>query len=677
PRFAAVRSYLRAPFVGGAFADTEAEVGSEVEIDDSLAERGADGVVVVASQRALPELPPYLVAAGAPDAPAARSAPAAPAGGPGPGAAGSSRTGPSAEPPRWIADVQHLESRLRACGAELRTSRGEAQRLEGLVRDLVEELSEHQRGRRGPEPWRGLHPHPPAALLSPARPSEAHDAEAMDGLGRALAESRGRARGLAARLAEVSELRASAEARAALLTADLEASTEARRRALASLEETREELELAMIKARGAPTMLGHGAPDRVDALVPSEQRLSARVSALSGQLVAAGDLLRVAEDDRDRARAETLRLTAHLSAAETRLEGQRLGFERRIAELSAAAPSADAPSVDAPSADAPSADAPSAEAPSSETRSRKVPRAKGPDPDEAARDRARLRVELARLRGEREGLALRLRDVEAAEGLRQQRRGEAVGLASQLADAQAQLAARDGLVARLQRDLAAEEQAVRAADASQDRLRDEMARLREAVVAASGAVDAKESAERRSQVLQTELTAALARAGAVEVRAERVTELERQLAQAREGLAGAERMSGELAELRERVAEGERLLARAEEREAAGRHALAESRALLLSLREGRGAAPESGRTATGAVEPGASLASQLRTRDAALAEARARAGAVERDLDAVRDVFAETRAGLEELLGRATTRGDTAAAERLGELLEALGRR
>ena len=516
------------------------------------------------------------------------------------------------------AELIFLEARLRDRGALVRAREAEVHRLGGLVRDLVEELEEHRRGRRA----------------GTAAPAASADPEAEPGLARALAESRGRARGLAARLAEVAELRELAEARVALLSADLEGAEEKRRTLEARLAETHEELELALIKARGATTIQGHASPERVDELAASERRLAERVSALSGQLVAAGDLLRVAEDDRDRARAETLRLTAQLSALETRLEGHRLGYERRIAELAAGpvGPVAPAPV------------------------------------GESSREAQR-----AALRGENAGLELRLRDVEASLRALRGRRGEAEGLASQLADAQAQLAARDGLVARLQRDLAAEEQALRASEGTHERLRDETARLREAVVAASAAVDARESAERRAEALQAELTQALERAGAGEVRAEHAAALEQELAEAQARLASLERLGEEVAELRDRVAEGERLLSRAEEREAAGRHALAESRALLSSLREG--AMEARPLRATAPVEPVASESSPP-GESPALAEARARASMVERDLDAARAVFAETRAGLEELLGRATTRGDAAAAERLGQLLEALGR-
>ncbi|MEM1418253.1 MAG: hypothetical protein AAGH15_25380, partial [Myxococcota bacterium] len=588
--FEHVRPFGQAGFAGDAFADLDAKSVDEVLVDGSLAEgRGAPvrRFLAFASMEALPSLPTYALVEGA--------------------RAGTPAIAPSAEgalrdalaraesrleqlqrrlvgtetelrearaslqqreadvsAPGDDAEVEQraLEARLRERGARVRMLEAEEARLGLLVRDLAEELEEHRRGRRGGVRGEGVldlaAAHTEAEFRSDelaARITELE--EAASARERALAESSGRARGLSARVAEMAELREIAEARVALMRADLTAAADAKRRLEAELAETRESLELALIQARGAPTLAGHAAPAegaptpaRLAELVASEKALAERVGALSGQLVAAREQLESAELDRDRARAETLRLTAQLAALETRLSGQRLGFERRIAELVQADPAA-------------------------------LGAAPGPFDAELAR----VRDELAGLRGERAGLRLRVADAEASAALRRSAGRGVDEIAAQLADAQTQLAARDALVTRLQLDLAAEEKATRAAEAGQDRVRDENARLREAVVASSQAVDARDAAEKRATILQQELTAALEAAGAQEVQAERAAELERELADAREQLDASERLAKEVQALRERLQDGERLLALAEEREGATRNALAEARAMLVAL--------------------------------------------------------------------------------------------
>ncbi|MEZ4247062.1 MAG: hypothetical protein R3B99_02305 [Polyangiales bacterium] len=119
--------------------------------------------------------------------------------------------------------------------------------------------------------------------------------------------------------------------------------------------------------------------------LEASERALSVRVGELSGQLVAARDLVERLEEERDRARGETLRLAAQLSAFETRVEGLRRGYEHRIALLA----SEFAPGLRRASPRAPT--------------------------KRIERELARVREDLAGLRGERDGLRLRLKDREAA----------------------------------------------------------------------------------------------------------------------------------------------------------------------------------------------------------------------------------------------------------------------
>ncbi|MBX3251800.1 MAG: hypothetical protein KF901_31770, partial [Myxococcales bacterium] len=313
---------------------------------------------------------------------------------------------------------------------------------------------------------------------------------------------------------------------------------------------------------------------ERRRALEASERRLSERVGELSGQLVAANDLvaslegqLRAAggaspsdaelvtrlEDERDRARSETLRLTAQLAALETRVEGMRLGYEVRIAMLGADAVGA--------------GDA----------------KAASPTGTDAAieRELERVRAELASHRGEREGLRMRVAELEASrtalgsalppqlslaelDRLRDEvaalraENGELtvrrvdleqglVGAEQRAADLAQKIAARDALVMRLQMDLAEEEQAARRDREHVVRAREELQRLREALVESSKAVDAKERAEARLAELREAFGALERRAIEAEVRVEA---LEASGATAQAEVA-AERAAREAAELR------------------------------------------------------------------------------------------------------------------------------
>ncbi len=68
--------------------------------------------------------------------------------------------------------------------------------------------------------------------------------------------------------------------------------------------------------------------------------------------------------------------------------------------------------------------------------------------------------------------------------------------------------------------------------------------------------------------------------------------------------------------------------------------------------------------------------LEEQLRAREAELALVQGRVRSTDRELVTARDTVAESRAGLEELLASATTRGDAAAADRISGLIRALSR-
>ncbi|MAT24404.1 MAG: hypothetical protein CMN29_05435 [Sandaracinus sp.] len=467
-------------------------------------------------------------------------------------------------------EIARLERKLRDRGRALRAAEAERRRRERVFRAAVEELGEHQRGRRGGQ-------------MGPLLEAEAARAEAeltnhelqarllasedaLAALQVREAELEGRVRGLRARAAEQRELREVAEARMRLVELDLEDRREAVRRLENEAADLREALDVARIRAGGAGALEGGveetedragevrasdddaGQVDealarRVEELEDSERRLSARVGRLSGQLMAARGSLADLEEERDRARVETLRLTAQLSALEGRMEGLRLGYETRIAMLA-------------------------------EERSEVAPTGT----DEAIeRELARVSVELRELRGEREGLRMRLADREAALEALQARAGteeraeeertaeldaadrlraelselraahgnmtlRLADLEEERAKAQARaddltqaLAARDALVTRLQVDLAEEEQVARKNDLELDRARDEAKRLREAVVDASRAVDEKEAAERKLEELKGALATAEQRAAEAEALREERDQLQELTARAEE----------------------------------------------------------------------------------------------------------------------------------------------
>jgi chromosome segregation ATPase len=458
-------------------------------------------------------------------------------------------------------EIAAIEERLRERGARVRELEVELDHRALLVRDLTEELREHQLGRRGGgAKWLDAEAARTEAELATdelrvallAREEELATTRARE------AELDGAVRDLRARAAELAELHETAAARVRMLELERQDRAEAHRALEAKVGELSEQLELAWIQARGAaraPAAPSTETDPRLAELEASEKNLSARVGELSGQLVAARDLIdrleaerdRVEagqltseltaarelaerlEDERDRARAETLRLAAQLSAFETRVEGLRRGYEHRIAMLASEV-------VPVPS--------------------------KATGTDEAIeRELARVREELASLRGEREGLRMRLRDREAALAtaltarapafapeeldrlrdeitslraqsdafeLRSVDLAEAKERAEQrAADLGQKLAGRDALLTRLQMDLAEEEQTAKMLDEKLARARAEAVRLREAVVDASSAVDAKERAEKRLTDAAEALRDAERRAAEVDVLREKLARLE------------------------------------------------------------------------------------------------------------------------------------------------------
>ncbi len=285
---------------------------------------------------------------------------------------------------------------------------------------------------------------------------------------------------------------------------------------------------------------------------------LAARVGDLSGQLVVCRERSVELNEQRDQARAENLRLTAMVSSLEDRAHGARRGYTVRIAELLDEIATLRA-GVGFGAAPAKPAARPA------------------PDLDG-------LHREIATLRGERDGLRLRLAERERAlaesasgrrapevehpqpagsddvaslqreiEGLRRgeseltMRAAEAAeridAALGRAADLQSTIAARDALVTRLQIELAAEEQKHQIDGDRLRTLEGENRRLREAIVDASERVGAGEAASRRVDSLARD-----------------VERLEGELASARDKPAGdpaaLERAESELTRLRERRGE-------------------------------------------------------------------------------------------------------------------------
>jgi chromosome segregation ATPase len=799
-RFEHVRIFGEAPFEGVAVADFEAGSEPEVVVDGTLAAagRGPRAFYALASDAPIEDLPGYTVvelpSALTPDvaveAPAqrvdvdleaavehaeeleaeverlrraleeaqeARKAAAA--------REARAREGgdASAEATR---EIEALEARLVERARHVRDLEAEVERRGLLVRDAVEEARELRRlgggdpnaveralaaeaaraeaqfqvdelraqlrecmeGRAGATPTEGLE--------GRAGASEAE----LDRLELREAELTGRVRGLRSRLLEQNELYQLALSRLSLAEATLGEREEAQLHLERELAEAQDQLELALVQARGR--LDGDAYEQRIRELTASEERLSARVGELSNQLVAAQDL------------AASLEARAPSSNEELeRRDGRELGLRLRLGNVERA------------------------------FAARAVQARRGV----AAIDTVdQLRTEVAAVRAENSALTIQLADLRAAEGELRARAG----------DQTSALAARDALVTRLQLELSQLEQQVRRAEQRASRLEDETKSLRAAMVDAASAVEARERADHALEDVRRELDELRARArrfeadrAELEGRAQR-TEGERveladrvvRLADERAELEG--RVSELEAELRERAAASseaqapaadERLLSMEAELEVLRAHAealeserddaralLAETREALEGLRSGRALgdqAPPPGeggserrdrdllfRSLTAQLEerndriralerrlagsiPAAPPDDELMKRqllelqersvrlaeelaaerdarrtvesrlvhyesrpelDEALGRAqeelgrfrheldleKGRADGFERDVLSLREVCVEARNGLESLLGEATSSGDQATADRIGRLLTVLGR-
>jgi hypothetical protein len=438
-----------------------------------------------------------------------------------------------------------------------------------------------------------------------------------------------------------------------------------------------------------------------------------------------AKELIASLTEERDHARAENIRLTVMVGSLEDRFAGARRGYALRIAELEhdlSMAHGADAE-------DTARVDALHGEL--SGLRARLLDREAALLSREAAdlsvRDEAdRLRVRSEELKERETELTVMLADAEELSELE----------ANRANDMASTIAARDALVNRLQLDLANEERRARQTEEAADRYREEAERLREAVVEATERIGQNDALTARAADLEEALRDALTRAerhggrmdaaeglvrevrGVLAELASRLDEGAAVLGQTAMGIEAPDSAWNEPASAAPSAHEGEmaRLRARLEtlEREAADRETLLRSltaqledrderlrmldksavrgdedlRRSLVELQERAATLSENlanEKRARREAEAAASgkrseelekLHDTLGDRDAELLVLRGQVSSAERALKAFREAAAETRSGLEELLGVATAHGDPATAERVGGLLRALSR-
>jgi chromosome segregation ATPase len=565
-------------------------------------------------------------------------------------------------------DHARLESALAERARELIELRHEIERRGVLVRDLVEELTELRRtaneagsspptsapqGESSAENW----PEMVARARERAVSAEAAVAETgfrLDQLrgelalctkkreseredaAREIAFAQGTARGLASRLAEAEEMRRAAEGRLALADDDFAA---ARLRAAGlerEVEETRDQLKHALVRVHGAPSDDAiRTLEERVAAMANEIAERNARIEALSAE---SGRAVEVEVESRNLAR--------QLEHAEKELEVLRHGHEGELREKD-----------------------------------------------------ARHGSELARLRGERDGLRLRLEDAEIAIASMRTRPvvqdGSSTAAVDELRHRVEELGARLSS-AKAQADeanAAREKEAIRAGElANRLTIRDTMiGRLKNEM--ANFVVNRDDLAR---QVKELETT---------------ITELRESVDSARrfaEGQAESERRHAR--ELENRVSEVERAREREVEQHGATRRTLAEAREILSQLASGfdtdeerptefAASTSELGRQLRRAEARALELESELdrlrasdsrperdaelrRTqqllsdRDAQLMALEERITEGERGARAMREVFAESRAGLESLLSEIANDQRAEAADRIASMLRSLRR-
>jgi chromosome segregation ATPase len=527
-------------------------------------------------------------------------------------------------------ELRALERRLEERAERVRELEAEVERRGALVRELIETGGEHGKSAENDGAL--------DALTLRAQEAEAARLVAslqVDELRAQLAERtsegdvarrereahlEGRERGLRARVAELEELVGPTSARLALAEADLEASAANTRKILAEQEHLREALELELMRARGRSPSDAESAIERLRA---SERSLSAQVGQLGGQLLVAREHEAELRQQRDLARAEAIAFVAQVAALETETKELREHFVAKIAAALAG------------------------------TARRSMPEL-GDGPTALEAQIEHLENALDALRGERDGMRFRLSLVESADAPRSVAAHHAFEsetsnvLADEVRTLRAALDAettrakdkedaittRDGLVTRLQLDLARSEQTVEDLRDRAQTLGSENTRLRNAVVDAASSLDERDALERKIEDLER----ALAEAEGGAISAERKLEEDRLERRQREldATARATRFEQERDEASQRVRDIERERDEARRALEDTRRILAEARALSATSQSG-GARSASFADDRGREQDADDRETMLRTLTSQLEERNDRIRALERRLSGV----------------------------------------
>lgn len=361
------------------------------------------------------------------------------------------------------------------------------------------------------------------------------------------AEREGTIRGLMSRAAELDEMRLQTEARLSLALSDIAALKGEKRHLEAQLGSVQEELELAMLQRRQGPAG-GDRAVEMAEAAA-----------------------------ERSRLEAEVTRLRAALVIAEQELEAAHETQLRRVASIEVERDAALA----------------SARSASMEIETLRT----------AAAEIESLRREADEARGERQGLAMRLADAEAALADHIARGAELETIRTELETISTERSAASTALGGLRSEHGALSDRLARAEAERDAERQRVAGLVARLASRDGLLQARQS--HIAQAAEKE------RALAAES-AQRIASLEARLEASAESLAAFEAVSsvreGELgreeAELRARLTEAESAGSHAAGRVRAARSALEEIRGALASAIEGQrlvvseaGAAPSSSR--------------------------------------------------------------------------------
>ena len=638
-----------------------------------------------------------------------------------------------------------LEARLRAAAREVTALRTETERRGVLVRDLVEELR-----RPGAAPSAGvetglsrgevsadlvraqeaLSTAQRRAVEAEARRAElafrvdeltadlasigqthvAHTSKLVD----EHAAAQGAARGMVAKVAELTELRQRAEGRLALLEDDVRRARDEARGLERRLAVTEEQLAAARMtppavepplearpvdaRAEGDPLREGQ----LFGALLKAREQLADRENErieLLGEIARLRAALEMASHDRHEAIAEALRRASALEAESSLRAGQ---LDHRNAELANVREERD----------------------SLVTRVVALESVPPPPMRDTAREQE-VEAELDALRGERTGFAMRVHDADtaAAAARAASREVEARAASAEAAsrsDARratelaSKLAARDGLVSRLQSELAHSVERHASTERNVAALEARLSAASESIGALEAVSSVRSDEERRERdVIALDLNGERARASRLDT--ERASALEalrdvrESLARMQAGLGDGPRvaiptapeglMREEMTRLVRDVEDRELMLRsltaqleerddriRALERLAKGESANVDAARLLeaeeRAARLGGELAQE--RKARERIESSSALVSReadlrrleqlIGDRDAQLMLLEGRVEGASREERSMRDAFAETRGGLETILGHLTGDRHGEAAERAAELLRTL---